>query len=72
MWALFAFIALGLLTATLIEINERIKAKRNRDHEITVAQEDHEDCEKKQACSECGLVELCNKKSDSEKLNAEC
>ena len=61
MWALIAFIVLGVVVAMLIEINERIKAKKAKGE----GGEAKEDCEKKQACSECGLVELCEKKSDN-------
>ena len=56
MWALIAFIALGVVVAALIEINERRKAKQKK-----------EDCSKEQsdsaACSDCSLLEVCEKKS---------
>ena len=55
MWALIAFIALGVIVATLIEINERIKAKRKI-----------EDCKQEQPsnedCSACELLSVCEKK----------
>ena len=58
MWALIAFIALGVVVAALIEINERIKAKRKK-----------EDCPKdspdNQACTDCSLLEICEKSSKS-------
>ncbi len=58
MWALIAFIALGVVVAALIEINERIKAKRKK-----------EDCPKdspdNQACTDCSLLEICDKSSKS-------
>ena len=65
MWALIAFIALGLIVATLIEINERIKAKKNRDHE-TMRSRDHEDCISNEDCSACELLSVCDKKSTDE------
>ena len=56
MKALIAFIVMALAILTLIEINERIKAKRKK-----------EDCPKEQsdssACTDCSLIELCEKKS---------
>ena len=58
MKALIAFIVMALVILTLIEINERIKAKRKK-----------EDCPKdspdSSACSDCSLVEICEKKSSS-------
>ena len=60
MWALIAFIALGVVVATLIEINERIKAKRPKE---PCAQENagNEDC------SSCELLSVCKKEGKSEK-----
>lgn len=56
MWALIAFIGLGIVVATLIEVNERRKAKRKID-----------DCTQKEAgdeaCSACELMSVCEKKS---------
>ena len=60
MKALIAFIVMAVLILALIEINERIKAKKNRETGVPEAR-NPEDCEKKQACSECGLAELCEK-----------
>ena len=59
MWALIAFIALGVVVATLIEINERIKAKKKKDN---CAQENagNEDC------SACELLSVCEKEGKSE------
>ena len=59
MWALIAFIALGVVVATLIEINERIKAKKPK-----------ENCPQEKAssedCSACELMSVCdNKKKQS-------
>lgn len=62
MKALIAFILMAVGILTLIEINERRKAKKNRDTG-TPESRNPEECEKKQACSECGLVELCEKKT---------
>ena len=56
MKALIAFILMAVAILTLIEVNERIKAKRKK-----------EDCPKEQsdssACTDCSLIELCEKKS---------
>ena len=54
MWALIAFIALGILVATLIEINERIKAKQKKDD---CPREDN----RAEACADCSLQETCTK-----------
>jgi hypothetical protein len=63
MWALIAFILLGVVVATLIEINERIKAKKAKDAGL----EAKEDCTQKEAgdeaCSACELMSVCEKKS---------
>lgn len=58
MKALIAFIVLALLVLTLIEINERIKAKRKLADENCpqpkgAGSED---------CSECALIDVCEKK----------
>ena len=57
MKALLAFIGMAVVILTLIEINERRKAKKS---EIE-SQKSKEDCKKEQACSECGLVDICEK-----------
>ena len=56
MWALIAFIALGIIVAALIEINERIKAKIHKENcpPEKVGDED---------CSACELLSVCDKKS---------
>ena len=55
MKALIAFIIMAAIILTLIEINERIKAKRKK-----------EDCPKDSpdnaACTDCSLVDICEKK----------
>ena len=62
MWALIAFILLGVVVATLIEVNERIKARKTRDE----SREASEDCKKEQPsnedCSACELMSVCEKK----------
>ena len=58
MWALIAFIALGVVVATLIEINERIKAKRPKEN----CPQEKADSE---ACSACELLSVCDKKSSN-------
>ena len=58
MWALIAFIVLGVVVATLIEINERIKAKKPK-----------ENCPQEKAgsedCSACELMSVCEKDKKS-------
>ena len=58
MGALIAFIALGVVVATLIEINERIKAKKHKENcpPEKVGNED---------CSACELMSVCEKKADN-------
>ena len=55
MKALIAFIVMAVVILALIEINERIKAKRKK-----------EDCPKESpdnaACTDCSLVDICEKK----------
>ena len=56
MWALIAFIGLGIVVATLIEINERRKAKKG--------QKEVKECEKASpSCSECDLISVCEKEN---------
>ena len=58
MKALMAFIGMAVVILALIEVNERIKAKRKK-----------EDCPKdspdNQACTDCSLLEICEKSSKS-------
>ena len=58
MKALIAFVVMALVILTLIEINERIKAKRPK-----------ENCTREQketaACQDCSLLEVCEKSSGS-------
>ena len=55
MKALIAFIVMAVVILTLIEINERIKAKRPK-----------EDCTREEketaACQDCSLLDVCEKK----------
>ena len=66
MKALIAFIGMAVVILVLIEINERIKAKKNRDLE-TSKPRDPENCKKEQSesenCSDCSLIDICEKKS---------
>jgi len=64
MKALLAFIGMAVVILVLIEINERIKAKKSRNLDISESR-NPEDCQKEQACAECGLAELCEKKSEN-------
>ena len=61
MWALIAFIGLGILTAALIEINERRKAKKSKGE----GREANENCPPQKAgsedCSACELLSVCEK-----------
>jgi hypothetical protein len=61
MWALIAFILLGVFVATLIEINERMKSRKAKEESRTT-----EDCTQKEAgdeaCSACDLMSVCEKK----------
>ena len=55
MWALIAFIGLGVVVAALIEINERIKAKKPQ-----------KPCSQKEVhteedCASCDLISVCEK-----------
>ena len=63
MWALIAFILLGVSIATLIEINERVKAKKKT--EPGEAAEDNCPQEKAEQsdCPDCALLEVCEKKT---------
>ena len=63
MKALIAFIVMAAVILTLIEINERIKAKKAKGERL----EAKEDCPKEKPeqedCSGCGLSEVCEKAS---------
>ena len=65
MWALIAFIALGIVVAALIEINERIKAKKSK-----VESQEIKDCPPEKVgnedCSACELMSVCEKKPTDE------
>lgn len=54
MKALFAFIVMAVVILALIEINERIKAKRPK-KDCPQNKPEQEDC------SGCGLLEVCDK-----------
>lgn len=56
---LIAFIGMAIVIAVLIEINERRKARKSKDER----QKSKENCDKEQACAECGLVDICEKES---------
>lgn len=66
MWALIAFILLGVTVAALIEFNERRKAKKSK----VESQKTKDDCAKKEAsnedCSACELMAVCDKKSNNQ------
>lgn len=58
MKALIAFVVMALVILTLIEINERIKAKRPKEN---CPQEQKETA----ACQDCSLLDVCEKSSGS-------
>ena len=63
MWPLIGFIVMALVVLTLIEINERIKAKKSKDpteHSEKSHQSKNEDCT--EACTDCSLLDVCEKK----------
>ena len=61
MKALIAFIVMAVGILVLIEVNERIKAKKSK----VESQMSNEDCPKEQSetenCSDCSLIEICEK-----------
>ena len=64
MKALIAFIGMALVIIVLIEINERIKAKRARNTDKSESL-NPEDCQKEnpeqEDCSGCGLIDVCER-----------
>lgn len=61
MKALIAFIVMAVLILTLIEINERVKAKKSKSDNP----KQQEDCKEPfgaENCADCSLIELCEKK----------
>lgn len=68
MWALIAFIILGIVVAALIEINERVKSRKTASLKDE-SQKPKEDCQQKQpseeACSGCDLLSVCEKKQET-------
>ena len=66
MKALIAFIVMAVGILALIEINERIKAKKAK----VESQKSNEDCPKEKSetenCSDCSLIEICEKKPTAE------
>ena len=72
MKALIAFIIMAGLIVTLIEINERIKAKRARNTDKS-GYRNPEDCQKEKAelsdCSACALMEVCEKDKKDKPTN---
>jgi hypothetical protein len=61
MKALVAFIVMAVLILVLIEINERIKAKKPRTDENCPQPKDAGS----EACSECALIDVCEKEEKS-------
>ena len=63
MKALLAFIIMAAVIVTLIEINERIKAKKSPTNETEPLKEDECKIDEpgQEDCSGCGLIEVCEK-----------
>ena len=63
MKALLAFIIMAAVIVTLIEINERIKAKKSPTNEAEPLKEDECKIDEpgQEDCSGCGLIEVCEK-----------
>jgi len=63
---LIAFIVLGIVVATLIEVNERIKKRKAKDQNP----KPQDDCTQKEAgneaCSACELLSVCTQKPTAE------
>ena len=59
MKALIAFIVMAAGILTLIEINERLKAKKKASSPAAKEVQKDETCN--EACAECGLIEACEK-----------
>ena len=66
MKALIAFIVMAVGILALIEINERIKAKKSK----VESQKSKDDCPQEKPetenCSDCSLIEICEKKPTAE------
>lgn len=64
MKALIAFIGMALVIIVLIEINERVKAKKKPTSDSSIKGREG-DCQKEnpeqEDCSGCGLVDVCEK-----------
>lgn len=63
MWPLIAFIVLGIVVATLIEVNERIKAKKRKPTSNSSLKGRETDCN--EACADCSLISVCEKEEKS-------
>ena len=61
MWALIAFIGLGVVVAALIEINERIKAKRASGERQVAKEECQQQKPSDEDCASCELISVCEK-----------
>ena len=62
MKALVAFIVMAVAILTLIEINERIKAKKKKE-DCPKEQSDSSSSSSSAACADCSLLDICEKKS---------
>ena len=69
MEALIAFIIMGVVVLTLIEVNERIKAKKQPPTSTPSPEEkEKEPCDTKtdrEDCSACELIDVCEKKAEN-------
>ena len=61
MWALIAFIGLGVVVAALIEINERIKAKKASGEKHAAKEECQQKKPSNEDCASCELISVCEK-----------
>lgn len=65
MWALIAFIVLGVSIAALIEINERVKKSKAERQKTTAEPLKEDDCPQEKTeqedCSGCALIDVCEK-----------
>ena len=63
MKALIAFIVMAVGILALIEINERIKAKKKQSAISTQPSDCPQEKSETENCSDCSLIEICEKKS---------
>lgn len=62
MKALFAFIGMAVLILVLIEVNERIKAKKSKGEHPKLTDDCPQEKTEQKDCSACALIDVCEKK----------